>query len=97
MTETTTEHGAFTLHDFTALQTIIGAVQGNKKIRWSFDGGQHIQEGVARALTRNGGGFIDADSDLRDAYVWISSTFESWVLLTDLIPLVSAGCFGVDP
>lgn len=62
-----------------ALGELLTAVQQGRKVTWSPDGGDTIFDGTARAIctrTPDGlpGGFLSASDDVRDGYVWITTS-----------------------
>lgn len=56
-----------TLHRLAGLAR---CVEGGKPITRVV--GEHTVYGIARAFTHEGGGFLGADDDVREAYVWMS-------------------------
>jgi hypothetical protein len=85
-----------TMSNLIALGEIVRAAQGTRPIRWSTDGGATICEGIARAITHDGGNFLSGEDDVRDGYLWVSGIFERWIPVRDLMPLVNTGLFAID-
>jgi hypothetical protein len=82
------------IHDATLLADLIRAAQGNLRVKWSKDGGDTIQEGVLRAFTHPGGAFLDPTKDnIFLAHLWISSTFEIWLPVREVLDLMDQGLF----
>lgn len=58
------------IHQLTILSMIGEAVdQGRTIARWN-DG--NVEWGIARAFTRDGGGFLTSTDDVREGFIWIS-------------------------
>lgn len=71
-----------TLH---ALADILGAAVHGRRITYALDDeGERVLEGVARALTQDGGGFFRGDNVL-DAHLWVSGMQEHWLPVRDLV------------
>lgn len=83
-----------TIRDVVALCTIMRAVSGTCRVQWLLDGSEHVVEGVARAITRDGGGFINGDTtDVRDAFVHVSGMIEQWLPIRDVMRMIHEGRF----
>ena len=90
-----------TLDDAARLGDLIRAVETGAKLRYypfGADSADQPATGVLRAFTREGGGFIDSDSDVRGAYVHVSGMFERWYPVGDLIRALANmdGRYGLD-
>lgn len=87
-----------TISQATYLATLLTACQSNARVKWAVDGDtDRILDGVARAITHEGGGFLSRDEDVRDGYVWISGTFEHWLPVRDVLDLMAQYLFVVNP
>lgn len=73
-----------TLWDLRTLTEIVDAVDKHARIRWLVDEGV-TAEGVVRAFTHNGGGFLTATDNVLDAYLWVSSTTEWWLPVSTIM------------
>ena len=86
-----------TLADLHALVVLDDAVTYKRKVRWAVNGDVAVlADGVARAFTNEEGHFLNPQSDVREACVWISSTMEHFLPVKDLIPLIKENLFVVD-
>jgi hypothetical protein len=88
------------ISDAATLGSIIDACQSNHPTTWlarypegDLIPGGKTNTGVMRAICGDdqGRGFINADKDVRDGFVWISSTFEWFIPVRDVIRWVKAG------
>ena len=84
-----------TMHDLTCLQIVAGAAERCAKVRWLNESGD-ILDGVARSIGDEQGNFLRSDEDVRDGYLRISSTFEYFLPVTEVMEMVSRGAFGID-
>ena len=91
---TTTEHGPLTVSDLVALSTLLEATKV-RRVRWLNEHGD-LLDGVARCFAHEGGGFLGKDDDVRDYYLHVSGTFEHWLPVRELIPMVNEGRFVLD-
>lgn len=95
---TTTTERPLTVSALTRLGMIAEAVeQGRKVARLTPEG--EVEWGVARALTRDGGGFLTGADDVRDGYVWVSAgnrLFERWWPVSDLLAAFDRGGVSLD-
>lgn len=89
------DHGPVSVSDVLALHTIINAATGTKRVRW-LDGNNDLHEGVARAIAHDGGGFLSEGEDVRDGFLHVSGTIETWVPVAWLVDKVKATMFAVD-
>jgi hypothetical protein len=83
------------LNDALALATVLDAVKRNARVEWLSDG--RALDGVARHFVRDpeNAYFLGDDDDVRDAYVRVSSTFEHFFPVTELLAKVRSGEFVV--
>lgn len=78
-----------------ALADILRACQGNLRVRWAVHGDVAvITSGTARAITTHDGA-LWGDGDVRDAYVWISGTFETFMPVREVLALMADSLFVV--
>lgn len=86
------------LNELTALATVLDAVKRNARVEWLDDNG-NLHDGVARHFVRDSANayFLGDGDDVRDAYVRVSSTFEHFLPVTDVVRLVREGKFAVTP
>ena len=80
----TTTHAPLTVHTLRKLRDLADAVYAGQPITRELPDGT-ILTGVARAFTRDGGGFLGPDEDVRDGYVWFSGAIESWWPVAELL------------
>jgi hypothetical protein len=85
-----------TFRQMSELQALMPAVQGCRPVRWLVDDTNVLCEGTARAITHIGGGFLNADEDIRDGFVWISGTMEHWLPVREVMAKISKGEFAID-
>jgi hypothetical protein len=71
---------------------ILRAAQGNQPVTRLLENGQ-VVVGTARAITHEGGGFLGADDDVREGFLWMTmgSGFEQWWPMSEIVPLVQSG------
>jgi len=85
-----------TVGDLKALAYIKEAVRLGSRVRWQNDYGD-ILDGVARAFTHDGGGFLNHDTDdVRDHYVHVSGMMEYWLPVIHIVGLIRDGLFVAD-
>lgn len=86
-----------TVADVIALSTIVDAASQSAHVRWLDERGD-IREGVARHIVRGATdfGFIDQTTDVRDAFLRITSGFEITIPVRDLMGMVMRGEFVID-
>ena len=80
-----------TLNDAALLGELIIGVQRNLKMRYYPRGSESADKPLVvtlRAFTRNGGGFIHSDAEVRDAFVWASGLTEQWFHVDHLIKAI---------
>lgn len=83
-----------TLSELNRLAMLAEAVGEGRRIARLHDG--LVQSGVARAFTREGGGFLTPDDDIRDGFVWVSGITESWWPVTELANGIDKGTVSLD-
>lgn len=83
-----------TVRTLVHLSTLAGACQRTERVRWLLEGGV-LAEGTARCFAHEGGGFLGADEDVRDAFVHISGHGEVWLPVMDVVALMERGEFAV--
>jgi hypothetical protein len=77
-----------TMADAAAIAEVLRMAESNAKVKWLREDGA-IREGVARAITHDGGGFYPVNADVRDAYLWITTwQTEIWMPLAEVVPMV---------
>jgi len=81
--------------DVLALNTLLTAAQRTAHVRWQTPNGD-LTDGVARAISHDGGGFLRSGEDVRDGFLHVSGMFERWVPVRYLMTLVPDGLFAVD-
>jgi len=75
-----------------AIGTIIGWAQRNARVTFAVDGDTScIVEGVARSIGGPGGSFATADDDVRDLFFRVSSTFEHFLPVSDVVEMLRDG------
>lgn len=86
-----------TVRDLVNLNTVAGFAQGCKKVRW-LDEDDCLHEAVARAFVKSPDQpyFLGSDDDVRDAYLWMSSTFETFMPVREAVRLVDLGMMAED-
>lgn len=85
-----------TLQDAGALAEVLRLAESNSPVRWLVPGTDTIASGVARAITHDGGGFY-REGDVRDAYLWISGTMETWLPVSQVMAMIRSHNLAVDP
>jgi hypothetical protein len=85
------------LNDAVAISTILDATKSNARVAWLHEG--HVIEGVARHLVRDpeNAYFLGDEDDVRDAYLRVSSTFEHFLPVRDVMRMIPLGEFGLVP
>lgn len=101
MSSTETARDTLTLNQAGYLADLIRGVKRGSKLSYYPRGAKdadHPATSVLRDFTHDGGGFIRADEDVRDAYVWTSGMFEHWYPVRDLMAALSNldGHLGLD-
>jgi hypothetical protein len=85
------------LNDALALATVLDAVKRNARVEWLAEGRADLGtvDGVARHLVRDpeNAYFLGDEDDVRDAYLRVSSTFEHFLPVRDVLRLVREGKF----
>lgn len=90
-------HTPLTVGDLTLLGELATTVQHGKPITRLIDG--ETQWGIARAFTREGGGFLASHEDVRDGFVWVSGgsgLFERWWPVSELLAGLQTGEVALD-
>jgi hypothetical protein len=83
-----------TIGEVTLLADLVRACQGNQRVKWAVDGDvERVTDGVARAFTNAEGNFVGRDTDVRDAFVWISGTFETFMPVRQILALMDQHLF----
>lgn len=86
-----------TVSDVSALAEITNACSETAKVAWVSDYNGEVFYGTARAITRANGSamFIDRQTDVRDAWVWITMRggWENWVSVQKLMDSYQRGEF----
>lgn len=84
------------LNELRTLTVLYDAVKSNASVEWLDDNNNH-HEGVARHFVRDpeNAFFLNDDDDVRDAYVRVSSTFEHFFPVRELLAKVRLGEFVV--
>lgn len=86
-----------TIGEATLLADLMRACQGNQRVRWALDADHtEVRSGVARAFTKADGNFVGRDTDVRDAYIWISGTFEVFMPVRQILDLMNEHLFVVE-
>ena len=82
--------------DAVALSTVLGAVKSGARVEWADDNG-NVHDGVARHLVKDpdSAAFLHEADEVRDAYLRVSSTFEHFLPVRDVLRMVQAGLFAV--
>jgi len=83
-----------TVRTLVYLADLAGACQRTERVRWLLEGGV-VAEGTARCFAHQGGGFLNSDEDVRDAYVHISGNGEIWLPVSDVLALMERGEFAI--
>jgi hypothetical protein len=84
--------GPLTVSQLTVLGMLAEAVQTGRKMARLVDG--EVEWGIARAFTREGGGFLSGGDDVRDGFVWISGGnrfTERWWPVAELLERFDRG------
>jgi hypothetical protein len=84
-----------TVSDTVALAAICSAAQRSTRIARLLDTGD-IFTGTARSIGDENGGFAGPQDDIRDMYLRVTSTFEHFLPIAELIDEVKAGTFVTD-
>lgn len=84
-----------TLSQLNRLAMLAEAVGDGRRIARLHDDGI-VQSGVARAFTRDGGGFPGETEDIRDVFVWVSGITESWWPVAELVDGIANGTVSLD-
>ena len=83
----------FTASNVLAYAEVVGAIQGRSRVL--VEVADRRIEGTLRAITssEDSSGFLPHNGDLRQAWVWITTTggFETWVKLSDLVQARTEG------
>ena len=82
-----------TIPELTTLSMLAECVQAGQPITRVTAAGD-TEWGIARAFTRDGGGFLTTDEDVRDGFVWISGgsgLFERWWPVKELVEGIRDG------
>lgn len=89
-----------TVTDLFHLADLAGAVgsKSNVRARWAVDGDMNtVADGVIRNFTKENGMFwTDKDGDVRDAFLWISGMFESFIPVRTVLAQMVDGTFYVE-
>lgn len=89
-TTATTAAANLTLTEAAALGDIIRSCERNGKIALYEVDPDHPLRAVTRCITHDGGAlWFDSDGDVRDAYVWLSGTFEHFFPVRQLLTAIS--------
>lgn len=86
--------GLLTIDDLHALSEITDACTHGYRVARLMESGE-VLEGVARSIGDERGNFIRRDEDVRDGYLRVSSMFEHFWPIRELIPLVKRSEFVV--
>lgn len=81
-----------TVTDLHRLNVIADAVSHGRRVVWMNEFGDRM-EGVVRNFTNEDGNFLLPDEDVRDGYVWISSMFEHFVPVQEVLDMIHDGRF----
>lgn len=102
MSDTTTDN-MLNIEDAVAIGELLRCCQSNLPVTWLVrypDTGELVGDGktisgTARAIVCDDKGthFMRQDMDVRDGYVWISSTFEHFLPVRDVLKWYKAGEF----
>lgn len=82
-----------TVHQLTVLGLLAEAVEQGRKIARMIGDGE-VEWGIARALTRDGGGFLTGADDVRDGFIWVSGgnrLGERWWPVAELVERFDRG------
>lgn len=97
MTETQTTR-ILTQHDALFLGRLIDACRnGTEVVRYFKDTGRALR-GIPRNLVKGPGDqahFLGPDDDVRDSYLWVTSTFEHFWRVCDLLEEWKTGVFAI--
>lgn len=67
------------MRDSESIGAIVDAATRKAPVAWGLDGGLMLLFGAARAITREDGRPLDSDEDVRDGYLYLTSTFDHFV------------------
>lgn len=89
--------GVLNISDAVTIADILRVAQGNKPVTRLVEGGALVS-GTARAITHEGGGFLGANDDVREGFLWVTTHtgFEQWWPVAEMVPLVQAGEIALD-
>lgn len=82
--------------DVIALGVLCDAAARGAHVRWLHDETGDVVEGTARAIAHDGGGFMRMGEDVRDMYLHVSTAFEHWLPIRELMGKVTRGEFAAD-
>lgn len=83
----------------TRLGMLAECVQAGRPITYLKEGSSRAQWGIARAFTREGGGFLAENEDVRLGFVWMSGGThfgEVWVPVMELVEGIATGNVALD-
>lgn len=91
-----TDTRVLTVRILAALQVVLEAAQGTRKVIWLQEDGREVF-GHARSIGTTSGGFIRRDEDVRDAHLRITTRtgMEIFVPVARLVDDVHAGRFAI--
>ena len=85
-------HKPLNIATATALATVIGWAQRNARITWLVDGStDRTVTGTARCIGDELGSSVP-EADIRDLYLRVSSTFEHFLPVGDVVSMIRNGC-----
>ena len=87
----------FTKGDALAVARILDAIVTGKRAEWIGVSMRAIKGTVRNIMADDEGrGFLDADADVRTGFLWISSTFEFFIPMTDVISMMADNLFVIE-
>ena len=91
-----TDNNNLNLSDALGLAVVLDAVKRGARVEWLDENG-NVHDGVARHLVKDPGSvaFLHDADEVRDAYLRVSSTFEHFLPVRDVLALVREGKFAV--
>lgn len=92
------DYGPVTMRDIGALQTIVEAAQGNRRVKRLLEDIDLIVEGTARSIGDERGYFLGRDEDVRSGFLRVTTTtgMETFWPVTDLMIDANRGYFVLD-
>lgn len=86
----------FTLLEVRNVGLLAEAADKHYRVRFSFDGGDNVAEGVARTFTDEKGNHFSYSQDVREAHLWVSGFVERFIPVSQILSLMDQGMFTVD-